>query len=225
MSKVTFYGSAAWVGAIHGPTTCEWWHSDPAQLNWDRKLLHMVDLAKTPSAAIAGHIKVSQIEVDDFAGSGGRTTIGPLWPGGTAIGAAWISSNIIGKAGAQGRPSIPVGSSGHDYEYMTVQYFDGEQQNRRFYGFQANLVQTQNHLSLVEIWNPGTGGGPAKPAAAWWLDLTACADPNTPPLAPNQPAALFLDTRTVQKLTMMEPKIPPLKGGFAFPVDLPGASG
>ena len=43
MTKVTFYGSPAWVGAIQSPTICEYWDSDPAQLNWDRSLLNMVD--------------------------------------------------------------------------------------------------------------------------------------------------------------------------------------
>ena len=50
-----------------------------------------------------------------------------------------------------------------------MQYFDGEQQNRRFHGFQANLLQTQNHLSLVQLWHPGTGAGAAQPAGTWWL--------------------------------------------------------
>jgi len=218
MSKVTFHGLPAWIGAIQSPTVCEWWNRDPSHVNWDRELMYTVNLSMTPSAAIAGQIKVSQIEVDDYAGSGGRTTIGPMWPNGTSIGGCWLSDNYLAKLGTKPKPAIPNGASGHGYEYQTIQYFEGEQQNRRFYGFHAQLVQTQGHLSLVEVWNPGTGSGPAKPAGAWWLDLTADADPNTPPLEPHKPAALFLDANTVRNLTMFEPKLPPFKGGFAFPL-------
>jgi len=217
MSKVTFYGLPAWVGAIQGPTVCDCWNSDPSQLYWNRSLLFTVDLAKTPSAAIAGTISVSQIEVDDNAGSGGRTTIGPLWPGGTSIGACWISSNYLANTGTP-TPGIPAGGNGYSYEYMTIQYFAGEQSNRRFYGFQANVLQVQSNLSLVQVWNPGTGAGSAPPAGTWWLDLTANADPNTPALTVNVPGALFLDVNTVHQLTTFDPKIPPFKGGFAFPL-------
>ena len=70
MSKVTFYGLPAWVGAIHGPTVCEWWDHDPSQLQWNRALLHKLDLAKTPSAALAGQIPAAQVEVDDHATKG-----------------------------------------------------------------------------------------------------------------------------------------------------------
>jgi hypothetical protein len=217
MSKVTFHGLPAWIGAVHSPTICEWWDRDPSQVNWDRSLLYTVNLSMTPSAAIAGHIEVSQIEVDDNTGSGGRTTIGPLWPSGTSIGACWLSDRYLDRLGDRARPVAPSGSHGHKHELMTIQYFEGEQQNRRFYGFQANLLQVQGHLSLVEIWNPGTGSGTAKPAGTWWLDLKADADPNTPPLTPSKPAALFLDASTVRNLTMFEPKLPPYKGGFAFP--------
>ena len=219
MSKVTFHGLPAWVGAIQGPTICEWWNHDPAQLNWDRSLLYTIDLSKTPSSAIAGHIKVSQIEVDDHTGGGGRTTIGPMWPGGTSIGACWLSDNYLAKLGT--KPGLPTGGGGHSYEYMTIQYFDGEQHNRRFYGFQANLVQVQGHLSLVEIWNPGTGSGSAKPAGSWWLDLKASTDPNTHPLSPGKPGAMFLEVSTVRTLRVFDPKLPPYVGAFLFPSEFP----
>ncbi|HEX2692123.1 MAG TPA: hypothetical protein VHN14_36185 [Kofleriaceae bacterium] len=221
MSKVTFHGLPAWVGAILGPTICELWNRDPTQLHWDRTLLHTVDLAMTPSAAVAGRITVPQIEVDDHTGSGGRTTIGPMWPGGAAIGACWFSDNCLARLGLSAKSRLPVEVDGHDYEYMTIQYFNGEQGNRRFYGFHANLLQVQNQLSLVEIWNPGTGAGSAKSAGAWWLDLTAAADPNTPRLAPKKPAALFLEVGTVRTLRLFEPKIPPSVGTFVFSSESP----
>lgn len=215
MTKVTFHGSPAWVGAIQSPTICEWWASDPAQLNWDRSLLQTVDLSKTPSAAIAGRIKSSQIEVDDFTRNGGRTTIGPLWPSGASIGACWVSDSYLAKTKgkAKGGPAAP---NGHNYEYMTIQYFDGEQQNRRFHGFHAKLLQVNGSLSLVEIWNPGTGTAGAPAAGTWWLDLAANADPGTPPLSVNKPAALFLDVATIRQITMFEAKLPKYLGAIAL---------
>lgn len=207
MTKVTFYGLPAWVGAIHSPTVCEWWDHDPAQLAWNRALLHKVDLGKTTSAALAGQIAVADVEVDDHATSGGRTTIGPLWPGGNAIGACWVSEGYLARSG----------STAPGHEFQLVQYFGGEQQNRRFYGFQANVLQQASHLSLVQLWHPGTGASSAPPAGTWWLDLGAHADPGAPPPAPNQPAPLYLDTKAASQLVTFDPKLPPFKGGFAFP--------
>jgi len=207
MSKVTFYGLPAWVGAIHGPTVCEWWDHDPTQLGWDRSLLHKVDLMKTPSAAHANQIPVSQVEVDDHFSRGGRTTIGPLWPSGTTIGACWVSESYLAKNGLT-PPS---------HEFQLMQYFDGEQQNRRFYGFQGTVLQQQSHLSLVQLWHPGTGTAGAPPAGTWWLDLGADADPNTPPPSPNQPAPLYLDARATSRLVTFDPKLPAFQGAFELP--------
>jgi hypothetical protein len=213
MSKVTFYGLPAWVGAIYSPTVCEWWDRDPNQLSWDRAQLHRLDLAKTPSAALAGRIAVSDVEVDDHVQNGGRTTLGPLWPGGEPIGACWVSESYLASHGLT-PPGARPGPGGHGHEFTVVQYFDGEQGNRRFHGFQANLLQQQNNLSLVQIWHPGTGASPAHPAGTWWLDLGADADPTTAPLSANQPAPLFLDARSASNLAMAGPKIPPFQGSF-----------
>lgn len=213
MTKVTFYGSPAWVGAIRSPTICEWWNSDPAQLNWDRSLLNMVDLSKTPSAAAAGRIKTSQIEVDDHVGNGGRTTLGPMFPSGTSIGACWIADNAIAHSPAKVRPTV---ANSNSYEYMTIQYFDSEQGNRRFHGFHANVLQVNGGLSLVQIWNPGTGGSGVPPAGTWWLDLAANADPSTPPLVTGKAAALFLEVTASRQLTTFEIKMPRVQGSVAL---------
>jgi hypothetical protein len=218
MSKVTFHGLPAWVGAIHGSTVCDWWSTDPAKSNWDRSLLNTIDLAMTPSAAIAGRIQIAQIEVDDFVTSGGHTTIGPLWPGGAMLGGCWVSDHYLTKAGGKlttgvQRTSLP----GHDYEWTAVQYFGGEQQNRRFHGLHARVLQTQGALSLVEVWHPGTGTTP-KSAGQWWIDLAAGADHTTAAaLAPHQPGPLYLDTTTIGHTTLIDPKSPPFRGGAAFP--------
>jgi len=215
MTKVTFYGLPAWVGAIHGPTICDWWNADPAQLNWDRSLLYTVDLAKTPSAANAGYIAASQIEVDDHTRNGGRTTIGPMWPGGTTIGACWVSDSYLARAGGTA-PGAPATAGSHKHEHTTIHYFDGEHGNRRFHGFQASVVKAHGPLSLVEIWNPGTSAASAKPAGSWWLDLAADADPSTPPPAPGTTGPLYLDAAKVNHMAMFSPKFPPYVGTFGF---------
>lgn len=225
MSKVTFFGLPAWVGAIHGATACELWTHDPAQ-HWDRSQLIPVDLARTPSAARAGKIKVADIEADDHTSQGGRTTIGPRWPGGAQIGACWIAEHhlkahkqLAGIAAATPAAAVTAGGSGHHHEYTMVQYFDGENGDRRFYGLHANLVQTHGPLSLVELWHPGSGAGAAKPAGQWWLDLGKDADPNVAPLAAGKPASLFLDAPAAHQLLLIGPKVPPFTGAFAFAPD------
>lgn len=207
MTRVTFHGLPAWVGAIHSPTVCEWWDRDPAELGWDRSRLRKVNLARTSSAALAGEIPVSQVEIDDHVTEGGRTTIGPLWPGGTDIGACWVSERYVLRA------ELPARS----HEFQMVQYFDGEHQNRRFYGFHACMIAVQGRLSLVEVWHPGAGAEGAPPAGSWWIDLAADADPGAPRLAPNRPGPLYLDRRSLRELATFDPKLPPFRGGFAFP--------
>lgn len=222
MTRVTFHGSAAWVGAIHSPTACDWWSADPSTLGWDRAQLRALDLAMTPSAALAGRIPATLIEVDDHTTSHGRTTLGPLFPGGAMIGAAWVTEGYLAKLGLPVPVAAPEGGSGFAYEYTTVQYFDGEQGNRRFHGFHARVLQVQAPLSLVQLWSPGTGAAGAGPVGAWWLDLAAVADPRTPPLTVGLPGALLLETPTVALLaTVIDPKLPPFHGGFAFPSPAP----
>ncbi|HET7506286.1 MAG TPA: hypothetical protein VFK02_34945 [Kofleriaceae bacterium] len=216
MSKVTFYGLPAWVGAIHGPTVCEWWSADPEQLGWDRSALHKVDLARTPSAAQAGHIDVSQIEVDDHTRSGGRTTIGPLWPGGTTIGALWVSDTYLARTGSPIPHGISQGANPHGCEHIAVHYFDGEQNNRRFHGVHAKVIQVHGPLSLVELWNPGSHNGSARPAGSWWLDLGQDSDPNAPPPSPGKPGPLYLDAQKLGHIPLRAPKIPQLQGSYAF---------
>jgi hypothetical protein len=220
MTRVMFHGSPAWVGAIHGETLCDWWSRDPGGIGWDRMQLRPLDLARTASAARAGQLPPAEIEVDDHTTSGGRTTIGPLWPDGATIGAAWVTASYLARVGWKVPPDVPAGGSGHGYEYTTVEYFDGEERDRRFHGFHANVRQVQATLSLVELWSPGTGAGGAAPVGAWWLDLAAVADPKLPPLAVGVPGAVLLDAPTVALLaTIIDPKLPPFRGGFGFPPD------
>jgi hypothetical protein len=130
------------------------------------------------------------------------------------IGAIWVSESYLAANGLT-TPS---------HEFQLVQYFDGEQQNRRFYGFQASVLQTQAHLSQVQLWQPGTGASTAPPAGTWWLDLGAHADPTTPPPSVGQPAPLYLDSKAALQLGgTTDPKLPPFVGTFPFPAAPPGA--
>jgi hypothetical protein len=201
-------------------THCGWWGDDPAQVNWDPLAQVATNLSRTPAAAIAGKIKSSEVEVDDFTAHGGRNTIGPVWPGAAVIGACWLRNTVWEALDPKYRPAFPAPkASGHPYEYTTVQYLDGEQDNRRFYGFHAKAISTKANLTLVELWNPGTGIANPKPAGSWWLDLAAVSDPNGPHIEPvKQPeGALFLEPKTVQSLNLFEPKLPKLVGTFLFP--------
>ena len=220
MSRLEFYGFPAWVGAITSPTHCGWWSSDPAQIQWDPKAQIVVNLAHTPAAAIAGKIKSSEVEVDDYTGHGGRNTIGPLWPGSNVVGGCWLRSTVWQALDPKYRPAFPApGASGHGYEYTTVQYLDGVQNNRRYYGFHAKAVSAKGHLTLVELWNPGTGIASPTPAGSWWLDLAAIADPNGPQIDPaTKPVGpVFLEQQAVKSLAVVEPKFPRFVGSFPFP--------
>jgi hypothetical protein len=178
------------------------------------------DLSRTPSAALAGTIGSSAVEVDDHTTRGGRNTIGPLWPGGAHIGACWLRDTVWQAIDPQHRPPFPPpGSSGHDYEYTTVQYLDGEQQNRRFYGFHARAISTKADLTLVALWHPGTGVANPEPAGSWWLDLATVADPNGPQVDPvNSPVGpVFLENQAMKSIRVFEPKYPRLVGTFPLP--------
>ncbi len=182
------------------------------------------DLSRTPAAAIAGRIQSSEVEVDDHTTQGGRNTIGPLWPGAAAIGACWLRDTVWQALDPTYRPAFPPpAASGHDYEYKTVQYLDGEQANRRFHGFHARAVSAKGDLTLVELWHPGTGVANPDPAGSWWLDLAAVADPNGPQVDPvNNPVGpVFLEQKAVRSIALFEPKLPRLVGTFAFPPPAP----
>jgi hypothetical protein len=225
MSRLEFYGFPAWVGTITSSTECAWWATDPSEVAWDPLALISINVTRTPSAALAGTIKSADIEVDDHTTQGGRNTIGPLWPGGAMIGGCWLRDTRWQAIDPRYRPQFPSpNASGFGYEYTTVQYLDGEQQNRRFYGFHARAVSTNSKLTLIELWNPGTGAASPTPAGSWWLDLAAVADPNGPRVDPaNTPLGpVFLEQQTAQSLQLFEPKFPRLVGSFPLSGPLSG---
>lgn len=220
MSRLEFYGFPAWVGSMTSATHCGWWGDEPGQLNWEPRAQIATNLSRTPAAALAGKIASSEVEVDDHTAHGGRNTIGPLWPGATVMGACWLRSSVWHALDPKHRPAFPApGASGHAYEYTTVQYLDGEHGNRRFYGFHARALSTKASLTLLELWNPGTGVANPRPAGSWWLDLAQVADPNGPSVDPvKQPVGpVFLEHKAVQSFAVLEPKLPHYVGTFLFP--------
>ncbi len=220
MSFVKFYGFAAWVGALHSETACSVWMADPIAGGWSAAALVDIDLGMTPSGVRTGRIKVADVTVDDHLSDGGLTMIGPRWPGGAMIGGLWLASRVWDGLGAKQPPFPPPRAGGRGYEYTSIQYFDNEQGNRRFYGFHGRISGTQGPLTRVDLWNPGTSAAnPVTPAGSWWIDLAASADPNHTQINPKQPdGAVFLDAATVTATPLItQPKLPVLKGSFLFP--------
>jgi hypothetical protein len=218
MSRLEFYGFPAWVGTISSPTKCAWWAADPNQLGWDQQALFESDFAMTTSAALTGAIRPDQVEVDDHVSQGGRTTIGPRWPGGAMVGACWIPAARWNQLATPPQRAQAT-AGGRDYEYTVIQYFDNEQSNRRFYGFHAKLAATpKGGLSLLELWSPGTSIANPTPAGRWWLDLGVVADPRGPTIDPSTTEGpIYIDQRAMHALPDLHPKLPQLVGTFGFP--------
>jgi hypothetical protein len=213
MTRTVFYGFGAFVGAINGQRVCSWWPDDPNNLNWASGLLVPIDLSKNPAAAAAGTIPVSAIEVDNDITAGGLTEVGPLFPLGRSVGACWLRDTYWNALGANKPPRQP-GTQFYDYELTSVQYWDGELGNRRFFGYHAKILAVQGSLSNVKIWQPGWAKPPAQDVAAIvWLDLSQVADPNFTTIQNvGDEGALFLDRDTATTLSTRRPKLPAGQG-------------
>ena len=209
MTRVVFYGFGAYVGAINGQRLCSWWPDDPDSLGWSSALLVPIDLSKTPSAAQSGVIPVSAVQVDDDITSGGLSEVGPLFPLGRSAGACWIRDSYWNGLGGNKPPRQP-GTQFFDYELTSVQYFDGELGDRRFYGYHAKILAAQGGLSHVKIWQPGWAKPPSQDVMTIaWLDLAQVSDPNFTTIQnAGDEGALFLDRATAQSLSARRPKIP-----------------
>ena len=229
MTRSVFYGFGAFVGSITGPTTCAWWADDPARLNWDPTQQVPTDLGKTPEAYRRGLIKVDEIQVDDHVsdGTGGRTQIGPMWPGGTMTGTCWVEAtywqNTLG-----GKPARNFyGLQGHIYELCTVIDWDLDPNGRRFNGYYAEIVAPQagTTMAQVNVFNPGTSLVPQmQPAGTWWLDLVQQAMPIAPGFTEiglgagdSKKGALFIDANVADAMPLAWPKRPWYDGDW--PVD------
>jgi len=222
MSRTTFYGFGAFVGSIRGLTQCAWWDDDPVAVHrFSQAALVAVDLAKNPSAVTAGRIGWADVEVDDHRQDGGLTTIGPMFPTGAMTGAVWLTEQFYAKLpNPPPRHPASAPNDAYDYEVTSYLYYGGEEGDRRFHGYHANIIATNGSLSNVEIWEAGTGKIPGRgPTGTWWLDLSqvALSAAGGSTAALNTPGALFLETPTAKTLRMRGPKKPPDLGS----VDLP----
>jgi hypothetical protein len=218
MSRVTFYGFGAFVGSIRSLTECAWWDDDPvAVYNFSQAALVPVDLAMNLGAARAGKIPWADIQVDDHRQAGGLTTIGPMFPTGAMIGAAWLTETYWQKLpNKPPRQPASAPNDAYDYELTSYQYYGGEEGDRRFYGFHANVKAPNGSLHEVEIWDAGTGKIRGRAAAGtWWLDLKQVAlDGGKLQLGAGP---LFLDSGTAKTLMLSGPKRPLAWGAGTLP--------
>jgi len=213
MTRTVFYGFGAYVGTINGQRQCSWWPDDPNNLNWANNLLVPIDLSKNPTAARQGVIPVADIIVDDDLLSGGLTEVGPLFPLGRPVGACWLRDTYWNALGANKPPRLPS-ADWYDYELTSVQYWDGELGDRRFFGFHARILAVQGALAHVKVWQPGwSKASNSRVAAIAWLDLSQVADPNFTTIHnQNDEGALFIDRDTAKSLVTMRPKLPASQG-------------
>jgi hypothetical protein len=209
MTRTVFYGFGAYVGTINAQRQCAWWPDDPNALNWTNSLLVPTDFSKTPSAARQGAIPVSDIIVDDDILAGGLTELGPLFPLGRPVAACWLRDTFWDQLGANKPPRLP-NNDWYDYELTSVQYWDGELDNRRFFGFHGEILGVHATLSQLKLWHPGWAKGPSpRVAAVAWLDLSQVTDPNFTTLHDQgDRGAVFIDRDTVQSLSVSRPKLP-----------------
>jgi hypothetical protein len=114
-----------------------------------------------------------------------------------------------GGLGANQPPRVPS-ADWYDYELTSVQYWDGELGDRRFFGMHAKILAVQGALSHVKVWQPGWAKGSfPQVAGIAWLDLAQVSDPNFTTIHnAGDEGALFLDRDTAQALTVRRPKLP-----------------
>jgi hypothetical protein len=205
MTRSVFYGVSAFVGSIVDATTCTFWADDPARIGFTAPQFRF-NLANNPEAVRRGTIQPNQVEVDDFAGygTGGMTTIGPMFPGGTMMGVCYVEDTHCAALGQYDpRSSAP----GQPYEWCTVIYYDANNGDppalvgRRFYGFHAQIQKLVGSVALVSLWARGTSRT-KPPLGTWWIDLATYAHPATTAIstftqisAAQQAGPLFLDAR------------------------------
>lgn len=155
MVKTVFYACSAWVGRIDGETRCRFWSQNPLDNDFDQTTLVAVDLAMTPAGALKGEHDWAKIQIDDPAaanGSGGLTTIGPLFPDGRTTGAVYLAEPYWKSLKKPVRPAFPPpGFKGAAYEFMTVVHKDGPRAGRRYIGMRARIVEERGSKVTVEF--------------------------------------------------------------------------
>lgn len=179
--RCVFVGTPGFLGRIDGQTRLGFWAEDPEEIDFDPKRLIDVDLACTPSAAVAGDIGWDAVQVDDcFTGPNGAvagTTLGPLWPEMRMAGAVYLAEDFIGSLPDWLRPSNPpAGATGHSYEFMTTVYWphiDDPRAGRRYAGHHAEILEERGTLVRTAVYPPGRSTSPIAPPVTMWIDLAS----------------------------------------------------
>ena len=158
-TKIVFHAFAAYVGAVHGQRQVSFWIDDPSSGNiaWNAGALKKVDLAQTPSKALAGGCSWQDVDVDDFTLHGGLTTLGPMFPGGATIGGVWLSESYMKRNGLD-ESMKPGHAFGH--ELRMVLYVDSSGKKvTRYQGFHAKVLTPhgQGRFTQLKVWNAGAG--------------------------------------------------------------------
>jgi hypothetical protein len=223
VTRSIFYGTPAYVGSTTGASQCSFWPVSPDTINWDPTKLIPIDLAKNPQAHRNGTITVAQIQNDDYVTNAypGCNTIGPLWPDGATIGACWLESVYWAALGTANRPPrVPTIMQCRDYELTGIWYWDGTLANRRYRGFQANIIAEKGTQAQCQVWAAGTSLVPNQPPfTTAWINLPTCAHPVESGftaiwtgVGAAKTGALFLDQVTIDHLLLAKPKVPPSLG-------------
>ena len=158
--RIVFQGVSAFVGRVDGEYRCGFWVHHPHEVNYDPVLLLPVNLGRTPSRAAAGAIDWDQVVVDDHVSTtGGRTSIGPTWPGSPTVGAAYLSEAYISRLRADLRPpAVPPGfeDEAYPYEFKTCVYSNSGRTTKRYYGFHGEIISEVGNVAQVALYNAGS---------------------------------------------------------------------
>ncbi len=180
--RCEFVGTPAFLGRIDGETRCSFWVEEPVDHGFDVDRLIAIDLARTPSAAVAGEIGWGDVQVDDcFTGPNGAvagTTLGPRWPEVSLAGAVYLERRFVESLPARLRPPTPpVGVDGRAYECVTTAYWpeiDDPRAGRRYAGHHAEIREERGSLARVAVFPPGRSRQPNLTVATMWIDLASC---------------------------------------------------
>lgn len=173
-SRTVFAGTPAYLGRIDGVTRCAFWTAEPVEHDFDPARLISVDLARTPSAAVAGEITWADVDVDDCRGGPDGSTLGPAWPELHLTGAVYLATAFIDRLPRHLRPA--PGVAGEPYEAQSVLYWPGTTDPRagnRYAGHCAEVLEQRGTLARVGVHPPGRSSDPASSPVTMWLDLAS----------------------------------------------------
>ena len=179
--RCVFVGTGGFLGRIDGETRCAFWADEPVDHGFDPQRLITVDLARTPSAAVAGEIDWEEVEVDDcFSGPNGHvggTTLGPRWPELRLEGAVYLERGFLEALPDALRPACPpVGLTGRVCEYMTAVYWphrEDPRAGRRYAGHYAEVLEERGTLARVAVYPRGSSERAHARPLTMWIDLAS----------------------------------------------------